>query len=1610
MLTKTRPPTISLWIAAMLCKKCHALVGLALLVIAAPLHADTFTSCRDVTQIPEAQCNTLVALYDNTAGANWKNNTGWKQTNTPCSWHGISCANGGITRIDLRENNVIGTLPPFSALTNLTYIRLESNQLSGSIPDLSALTSLTHLYLNSNQLSGTLPDLSALTNLTYIVLGHNKLSGSLPELRTLTRLTRLYLHDNQLSGSIPDLSALTSLTHLYLHTNKLTGSIPDLSALTSLRYVYLYNNKLSGTIPELSALTSLRVLYLHNNQLSGSIPDLSALTNLTYIRLEYNQLSGSIPDLSALTSLTHLYLHTNKLTGSIPDLSALTSLTYIRLEYNQLSGSIPDLSALTNLTYIRLEYNQLSGSIPDLSALTSLTHLYLYSNKLSGSIPDLSALTNLTHLILHTNQLTGSIPDLSALTSLRYVYLYNNQLSGTIPELSTLTNLQKLWLLNNHHTGPIPDLSNLKYLTELRLPNNQLSGAIPALDGLTNLSLLELAGNPSLCKDANTSYGNWTEVDEFPVCVGAQVKLMAEATATPACVGQNVAITVKKQQPQTVDGIQLAMSFDPNTLQIKGITNSGTLSAVLQNEHNNTDGTLRFAAGNFFNNAVSGEFEFTTISLIPLAASTGTELQFDPNNTVVTFKGTKLSHEADNLTLVIDNCAPPQKTLPPPLPPNSSTATAAGQVGSQGDAGDGGPATAAQFNTPKGMLTDSVGNIYVADTQNHRIRKIDSQRNITTIAGNGNPGYSGDDGPATQAKLNSPMDVALDSTGQYLYIADRNNARIRKLDLTTGIITTVAGTNRKGYSGDNGPATAAKLQSPVAVVLDQHNNIYIADTGRHIVRKVDNSTGLISTIAGKGYRGARGDNGPATNALLNQPSGLAVDKQGNLYIADMGNNRIRKIDNTGTISTVAGDTNAGYHGDGGPATAAKLNGPTDVTIDNAGNLYIADNNNHVIRKVDTDGKITTLVGNGNAGYTNDGTLATITKLYNPSSVALDNNGNLLISDTNNHLIRQVGTATEDSPVTPNESTTDCNAVTEIPSAECFALLALNQSTSGDNWNNQEGWNTTNTPCSWNGVSCTNGHVTGINLNSNNLVGPLPDLSALSELSTLNLSHNQLSGAMAPITALPKLQTALLEHNNLQGVIPDLSGLTQLQTLALTGNAQLCRDTNLNDGPINLDDVEACPTENILPTAAFTATPTAGQAPLTVQLDGSASTDPYGTITNYHWTISDGRTFTGVSPTITFDNSGDYEITLTVYDNEDYQSLNDPKKTITVTAAADKFPLILAKDGEGKGTLTVRQTGALSMICRTDCPQKGLDYPIGSELQLIANAAKGSTFTGWNGDCVNTERRHKLTMDGPKVCTAQFQLDVPAPSGLYTLSVNTVGTFGGTGTIEIGDENCGSECVGNYRPNQRIKLTAVPQPHAYFAGWSRDCKTEAQNPTITVTMTADKHCAAVFGNDADKIADQMTEEFQQEGELSTGEELTEVYPPNLNEERLLEAYRLAEKAMLMVEEHFIVTQTWPAQFHGFEWYAPLPDSFYTKSIQIIAGGTEIELESETVFVAGDYIKVEVEQLTNTGVEEILPILVYYDEVPKITESNLRRRRSPRIGRYKRCRRHHRRHCR
>ena len=312
--------------------------------------------------------------------------------------------------------------------------------------------------------------------------------------------------------------------------------------------------------------------------------------------------------------------------------------------------------------------------------------------------------------------------------------------------------------------------------------------------------------------------------------------------------------------------------------------------------------------------------------------------------------------------------------------------------GTAGFAGDGGQATSAQLNFPTGIALDSSGNLYIADSLNLRIRKF-SGGTLSTIAGNGVLSYSGDGGPATGAQLNDPQAVAVDAAGN-LYIADTFNNVIREVS-ASGTITTIAGSGTAGYSGDGSAATGAKLNFPQGMVIDTSGNIYFSDTQNARVRKI--SGGTITTVAGNGTAGYGGDNAAAASAELNVPIGLALDSANNLYIADFGNNRVRKVSSGGTITTVAGNGLQGYSGDGSAAVNAQLTGPIAVTVDGQGNLYIADSGNNAVRKV-SGGTITTVAGNGLGGYSGDNGLATSATVGNPSGLAVDSSGNLYISD------------------------------------------------------------------------------------------------------------------------------------------------------------------------------------------------------------------------------------------------------------------------------------------------------------------------------------------------------------------------------------------------------------------------------------------------------------------------------------------------------------------------------------------------------------------------------------------------------------------------------------
>jgi len=345
------------------------------------------------------------------------------------------------------------------------------------------------------------------------------------------------------------------------------------------------------------------------------------------------------------------------------------------------------------------------------------------------------------------------------------------------------------------------------------------------------------------------------------------------------------------------------------------------------------------------------------------------------------------------------------KSRPHAATTNTIIRTPAGS-GLYGFGGDNGPATAAnaRLSTPNGVAVDADGNLYIADLYNDRVRKVDTNGIITTFAGAVPGSFSGDGGPANQAGLFDPMGVAVDAAGN-VYIADSDNNRIRKVD-ASGKITTVAGNGTDGFSGDNVNATQTGLGAPSAVAIDAAGNIYIADTLNHRIRKVD-AQGIITTIAGTGPAGYKGDSGLATQAELDTPESIAVDRAGNLYIADTFNNVIRRVDGAGQITTFAGDGKDGYGGDNGQAAQATLSSPRGVAADAAGNVYISDAGNDRIRRVDPSGVITTFAGNGQTGYNGDSIPATQAEFFEPVGLTVDPYGVLFVADSYNDRIRMV---------------------------------------------------------------------------------------------------------------------------------------------------------------------------------------------------------------------------------------------------------------------------------------------------------------------------------------------------------------------------------------------------------------------------------------------------------------------------------------------------------------------------------------------------------------------------------------------------------------------------
>jgi sugar lactone lactonase YvrE len=450
-------------------------------------------------------------------------------------------------------------------------------------------------------------------------------------------------------------------------------------------------------------------------------------------------------------------------------------------------------------------------------------------------------------------------------------------------------------------------------------------------------------------------------------------------------------------------------------------------------------------------------------------------------------------------------------------------------TGVPGSSGDGGAATAAQLAGPQGLAFDGSGDLLIADTDNHLIRKVDvSTGVISTMAGTGTPGFSGDGGAATSAQLLHPAAVTVDPTGD-LYIADTGNHRIRKVEASTGTITTVAGTGVGGLSGDGGAATAAQLANPQGVALDLMGDLLIADTGNGRVRKVDLSTGMIQTFA-----------------VVTTPTGLAPDGTGQVYVSSSGDHRVFKV-GAGGIDIVAGTGGAGFNGDGQAGFMAQLVTPIGLALDPSGGLLIADSGNDRIRRVDlATGIIETVAGTGIGGFSGDGDPATSAQLLAPQGVAVDLSGDLLIVDTGNHRVRKASLDTAPPSVTitsavDGDGNTVADGGSSLSSSMTFSFTATDDQ------------GVLGLECSLDGsppVACTSPHaVSGVALGSH----------------TFEVRASDAAGNMGSATFSWTVQTATQATSELQ---EDVQSLVDSGELISGQGTSL--DTKLQSAMENLD--------------------------------------------------------------------------------------------------------------------------------------------------------------------------------------------------------------------------------------------------------------------------------------------------------------------------------------------------------------------------------------------------------------------------------------------------------
>ena len=800
-------------------------------------------------------------------------------------------------------------------------------------------------------------------------------------------------------------------------------------------------------------------------------------------------------------------------------------------------------------------------------------------------------------------------------------------------------------------------------------------------------------------------------------------------------------------------------------------------------------------------------------------------------------------------------------------------------TGDGGFGGDGGAATSAQLWIPIGVAVDAAGDLFIADAQNNRIRQVVAgSRIITTVAGTGDAGFGGDAGPAISAQLWIPTGVAVDAASN-LFIADAANNRVRRVATGTGTITTVAGTGDFGFLGDGGSATSAQLWIPTGVAVDASGNLFIADAANSRIRKVAAASGIITTVAGSSG-GSLDDGSPATSAQLQTPTGVAVDAAGNLFIADADDNRIRQVTAaTGIITTAAGTGGPGFSGDGGPATSVQLSTPTGVAIDAAGNLFIADADDHRIRQVAPGGNISTVAGTGTAGFFGDDGLATTAQLQTPTGVAVDAAGNLFIADADNNRIRRV--AVDTGIITTVAGTGqagfsgDGDAATnaQLRTPTGIAVDAAGNLFIADAANNRirrvaaDGIITTFTGTGVAGFNGDEGEATAAELNFPYYVAldaagnlyiadqgnfRIRQVAADGIITTVaGTGHAGFSGdgdsATSARLSVP-YGVALDAAGNL--FIADQGNFRVRQVAVDTGIITTVAGTGTHGfsgdgGPAT--DAQLSVSYGVALDAAgnLFISDTGNKRVRAVDLAASAL-PPLITLADE---INATFTFVSAEPGVVRFSCqldaggftpctspqgypeppavGEHTFRVTATNQFGHTS---PPSTYTWTTTTPIFRLTVAKQGKGRGDVDSSPPG---ISCGETC---AVNYERGTLVTLAATPHTGSAFTGWSGGGCSGADTCSVTIEATTAVTAAFNT-------VFALTVRVTGTGGGTVVSSPAGISCDVGCTETFVSGTVVTLTASPGEGSAFVGWSGGgCS--GTTPCV-VTMTAETFVIATF---------------------------------------------------------------------------------------------------------------------------------------------------------------------